>query len=196
MNRIVFLFLSLVIALIAGCSTSSSHRRNFDSVNLILPIDAFSDNWEMVHAPKPMGDSIGFGDEDDSYVSYKLLDDKYNLAKHLVMHFSSEREASKEYERLLRTRFNDNSIATDKPWTKPSEFTFNSSTASQFHVACTINNVAGQKQVCQMMGQYEEFVTIFHSIIRLDTMSLLEFNEIVHKIDDIMVTNLNNNEDS
>jgi hypothetical protein len=57
-------------------------------------------------------------------------------------------------------------------------------------MACTINNVAGQKQVCKMMARYGQYITIFHCVIRPETMSLQEFNNVVKFIDEMMVRKL------
>jgi hypothetical protein len=55
-------------------------------------------------------------------------------------------------------------------------------------MACTI--IAGI-EVCEVIGQYEEFVTIFHSGIGDNLMTLDQFNIVVQHIDEKFAKFLN-----
>ena len=158
--------------------------------DLLLPLEVLPASWEVSGSPRPMGSSIGFGDDDDAYVSFKLKSEKYIISYHFTLHYSNEGQAENGYADLYRSQFNDNSIAVDTPWQAPPELSYTSSYADQFHMACTINNVAGSKQVCKVMGQYSKYVTIFHGIISPDTMSLGEFNDIAQFLDEMMAQKL------
>ncbi|MBE7528202.1 MAG: hypothetical protein HS099_00515 [Ardenticatenaceae bacterium] len=168
----------------------SSPEHNLTTQDLLLPLEALPSTWEISGSPRPMGPGIGFGDEDDTYISFKLKSDKYNIAYQFMLHYPNIRQAEKGYLDLHRSHFNDNSIAVDVPWQTPAELSYTSSYADQFRIACTINNVAGPKQVCQVMGQYGQYVLIFHSVIRPDTMSLSEFNGVAQFLDEMMVKKL------
>lgn len=181
-----------VISLMTLAACQSSAKPDPPTQELLLPLDPLPSTWEISGSPRPMGPStsIGFGDEDDSYINFKLKSSKYIISSHYVLYYPSVRKAEAGYLKESRSGFNDNSIAIDKPWETPAELSYTSTYAEQFRVACTINNVAGPKQVCVIMGQYGQYVTIFHSMIRSDTMSLREFNDVVRFLDEMMVRKL------
>jgi hypothetical protein len=162
------LLLSGLIGALTITACQSSSKQDLATQALLLPLGILPSSWELSGDPRPMGPSIGFGDEDDTYVSFKLRSEKYNISYHFVLFYSNEGQANNGYEDLYRSQFNDNSIAVDVPWQTPPELSYTSSYADQFHMACTINNVAGPKQVCKVIGQYGKYVTIFHSIIGSD----------------------------
>jgi hypothetical protein len=134
-----------------------------------------------------MGPALGFGDEDDAALAFKSVSEKYNSADHFVLRFPSTQLASNWYQENFSNQYNSNSIAVSAPWTTPSTWSFHS---SQQHAACTINNVAYEKEVCQFMGQYEEFVVIFWSVIRPNLMTHNQFERTVAAIDGIMRSHL------
>lgn len=191
-NKIIYASLWLSTSLLFLFACTPKVKRAFTPADLIVPIDYFPLHWEMAGKgkPSPMGSDLGFGDKDDRYVNYKLINDKFNLSSHYVMQFDSAEEATDWYREEFSYHFNDNSIAVDAPWRTPAAATFESVLADQFFLGCTINNVVRPKQVCQFIGQYEEFVILFWAIIRSDTMSVAEFEKIVEGIDTIMYEHL------
>lgn len=134
-----------------------------------------------------MGPQIGFGDEDDSYVTFNIEGDEHTIARHFVLHYPSASEASSGYLKLFPSEFNDNSIAIEASWETPPELSFTSTKAEQFRTACVTNLVTGPKQICKMMAQYENYIVIFSSHTSQNSMSLSEFNGVIQVIDDIMV---------
>ncbi len=169
-------------------------KPNPPTQDLLLPIEALPSSWEISGSPRPMGPAIGFGDEDDTYVSFKLKSDKYSISYQFMLHYPNVNQAEKGYLDLQRSHFNDNSIAVNVPWQTPAELSYTSIHADQFRTACTINNIAGEKQVCQVMGRYGQYVLIFHSVIRQDTVSLSEFNNVVQFLDEMVVMKLGLNQ--
>ena len=178
---------SSIIGMLAATACQSSSEQDLATEDLLLPLEALPSSWEISGPPRPMGPSIGFGDEDDTYISFKLKNDKYIISDHFILHYPNVSQAEKSYGDLHRSWFNDNSIAVDAPWQTPAELSYTSSYANQFRMACTINNVAGPKQGCTVLGQYGEYVFIFHSIIRPDTMTLSEFNDVTQFLDEMMI---------
>ncbi|MCA9898952.1 MAG: hypothetical protein KC433_12245 [Anaerolineales bacterium] len=184
------LLLGSLIGMLSITSCQSPSKQDLATQDLLLPLEILPPSWELSGAPRPMGPSIGFGDEDDTYISFKLQSEKYIISDHFVLFYSNENQANNGYEDLYRSEFNDNSIAIDTLWQTPPELSYTSSYAAQFYMACTINNVAGPKQICKVMGQYGKYVTIFYSIIQSDTMSLSEFNDVAQFLDEMMVQKL------
>lgn len=155
-----------------------------------MPASSLPETWEMVSTPQPMGASLGFGNEDDSYVAYKLIEGKYNLAYHYVYQYNNLQAAQEGYVDLEASNFNDKRVTIDASWQTPQQLSYHSVVANQFYMACTINNVAGRREVCQLIAQYGRFVTVFHSVISTDTMSLINFNTVAKKLDEHMITKL------
>ncbi len=176
------MFICVCLIFLAACQPDTGPSPA--ARDLLLPIEALPEHWELAVTPRPMGPNIGFGDEDDSYASFKLKDDKFIISDHFLLHYPNARRAEAGYQKEYGSEFNDSSIAVNQPWETPPELSYTSPYAEQFRVACTINNVAGPKQVCKVMGQYGRYVSIYYSIIREDTMTLEEFNSVVQTIDE------------
>lgn len=182
-------YLSLIMWLVIVSGCTQQPERNFTTSDLIIPIEKMPTGLEFAFEPSPMGLEIGFGDADDTYVSFKPITSKYYAASHYVLLFNNSQKAENWYEREFPSEFNSNSIAVDEPWQTPPELvSFKSRMADQYYVACTINNIAGPKQVCEFMAQYDEFVVIFSSGIRPGIMTIEQFKDVIGEIDQIMVT--------
>lgn len=181
----LLLLIALSGTMLAACQPL--HEPDPTAEELLLPLSQLPATWEVSGSPRPMGPHIGFGDEDDYYISFKLKSSKYIISDHFVLSYPSVRKAEAGYLKLFPAQFNDYSIAVNKPWETPAELSFTSTYANQFHMACTINNVAGEKQVCEVMAQYGKYISIFYAEIRTDTMSLSDFNSIARFLDEMMV---------
>jgi hypothetical protein len=190
----ILLWVSFVSMLaVGGCQSTS--EPDPPTIELLLPVEALPESWEISDPPQSMGPhNLGIGDEDDSYVSFKLKGSLYNHSYHLVFYFPSERKAEAEYLDMFRSEFSDGRVSVGRPWDTPVELSYVSPRANEFRQACTINTVAGRREVCKAMGRYGRYVTIFHSTIVPETISLAEFNDIVQLLDENMVNRLNLNE--
>lgn len=185
--KYIFSFFSLFIFFLVSCQKDNNVLATKE---LILPISQFPSSWEVSGNPKPMGSGIGFGDEDDFYANYKLKNNKHIISSQYVLYFSSLHQAKNEYSRLEGSEFNDNSIAISQAWERPREIEFSSNIADQYRVACAINNVAGEKQVCKVMIQYGQYIIIFTTIISPDIMTLEEFNSLIQFLDEFVIQKL------
>ena len=108
-----------VIGLImfVACQTSTGAER--PAQELLLPAEQLPPGWETYGSPRPMGPQIGFGDDEDSYVTFNLKNDEYTIARHFVLHHPNTRAAHRNYLKLLLSEFNDNSIAIEGQWETP-----------------------------------------------------------------------------
>lgn len=131
-----------------------------------------------------MGQHIGFGDEDDTYVDFKLVGDRFIITSQYIMRFSTVQKAERDYVWLFGFDF---SLGVDAPWQTPPDVSYVSPCADQFRMACTINNVAGPKQVCQVKGRYANYVMVFSSVVEPHTITLAGFNQAARAADQIMV---------
>jgi hypothetical protein len=157
--------------------------------DLLLPLEQLPASWEMGGTPRPMGPRIGFGNEDDSYVSFKPQSADTN-AFNYVLYYRTLKAAEAAYDELLLSEFNSNSIAVDQPWKPLPELSQVSMEADQFRTACTINNIAGPQQVCKVIARYGQYIAIFHSVIGPDYMSHQQFENLLQALDETMVRGL------
>lgn len=194
MSAKLFLWIVLACVLITiGSACQSTAEPEPPTEELLLTLEQLPPSWETSSPPRSMGPHIGFGDEDDSYVSFTPNNDDANVATHYVLYYRNQRKVEAAYHELSRSQFNSNSIAVDKPWEPVPELPYTSTQADQFRTACTINNIAGRRQVCQVMAQYGQYITIFHSVIGVDFMTLQQFNSVIQAVDETMVNQLQYN---
>lgn len=179
-----------VIGLVMFVACQSTLGSDRPAQELLLPVEYLPSGWLTYGSPRSMGPQIGFGDEDDSYITFSLEDDEYTTARHFVLHYPSASAATDSYLKLFSSEFNDNSIAIEAPWETLPELSYTNPKAEQFHMACVTNLVTGPKQICKMMAQYENYIVIFSSHTGPNTMSLSEFNSVIRSIDEIMVKEL------
>jgi hypothetical protein len=186
------LFIIFLVFFLNNCNVGPpAPERSFKPEDLLLTEADVPRNWHLARIA-PLGPSAGYGDEDDREAKFTRPGDDNRLvfAFHDVLQFDSISEAVRWYRREQPAWFNDNRVSVDEPWMAPPELSYHSSLANQFYAACTINNIAGRKKICSIMAQYEEFVIIFHSGIEPDWISVAGFNELVRRIDEIMVAHL------
>lgn len=192
MKKILGLLLGTL--LLVGCLDMGepAKERAFDVSDLFLPLDVFPENWQEVGDVRPMGpdSSIGIGDPDDAYISYKVRQAPTNLAYYYVYWNEYTGSAESWFNRTLKTDFSDGRVSIAVPWNTPDELSYRSAHADKFHVACATLEMVGRKLVCKVIAQYEEFGVMFHSVIRPDALTLEQFNTLVCQIDAVFVARL------
>src|SRR5690606_13275131 len=127
---------SILSSMGAACQFTS--KPELLTMELLLTVEQLPPNWEVAVPPLPMGPQISFGDEDDSYISFKPNGVDTNTAKHYVLYYRNHQKAEDAYRKLSRSRFNSNSIAISRPWEEVPELADTSMQSDQFLVACAI----------------------------------------------------------
>jgi hypothetical protein len=105
-------------------------------------------------------------------------------AGHTVYRFSARWKAAAAYSEQLPVNF-ANSAAAVTPWEAPEDLPYESAVADQFHFACH-RTTLGPNTVCQAMGQYEEYLVVFHTHIAPDYMTYADLGQILIAIDERM----------
>lgn len=70
-------------------------------------------------------------------------------------------------------------------WAVPAELPYQSSVANQFRFGCYVEE-AGGRQACQAVGQYEQYLTRFHTFVNPENMSFADLERILIAIDEKM----------
>jgi hypothetical protein len=112
------------------------------------------------------------------------------VAAHHVDRYKSERQAAKEFERMLPAWFNGSSIASLTPWEPPAELSYISPVAEQFHFACHLSAIKQPAQICQALGQYGNYLVDFHTHMSADHMTFEDLETILVAIDQLMADEL------
>lgn len=191
-SSLVAILVTTFLLILSGCSGLDSPR-NFSAEDLLLSQDVVPSGWERTQVEPVSIARFGFGNEDlDRWVGFVDPNDPQNqvFANHFVFVFQDSNRATSWYEDKLPIWFNDNSVGVNKPWGSYPDLTYEPSAATQYKIACTEGNVAGQRLVCLFAARYEEFVILFSSVIDVHTTSIAGFNELVEHIDGIMTEHL------
>lgn len=175
--RLVFFIIGL---LLVSCTTTTS-QLEVDPSELLIGLTDMPDNWYVVSQ----------GELPDNYRQQGGASIEFNVnnpqvlyvAAHRVYEYKSERQAAKEFEKQLPHRFNSSSIASYTSWQPPQELSYTSTVADQFYFACHKGSVNGIKTVCQAMGQYGNYLVVFHTYLVPEYMTYSDIESILQTID-------------
>jgi hypothetical protein len=106
-----------------------------------------------------------------------------DLIYHVIGNYSNVRSAKLKYSRELQLTF-----IADKsqgPWNKPTEITYTSSIADQYHLACGPVRTQLQLQ-CRMIARYKEYYVFFFAYLSDDGLNFEHLEDILRNIDQKM----------
>ena len=176
-----------VILLVVGC-TSIPHA-DVKPNDLLIDLSILPSKWYTVSSSSdPPDEYFGYESGADIWFNGKTNEDLI-VAAHYVYRFSSERRAANIYERQLPVWFNSRSVASATPWHAPEELSYQSVIADQYHFACHVSDI-GYTEICQAMGQYDNFLVIFHTHVTPEYMTYADIESILEAIDAHMATHL------
>ncbi|HIE55424.1 MAG TPA: hypothetical protein EYP90_09635 [Chromatiaceae bacterium] len=177
------------LLLLVSCTATSS-RPKIDPAKLLINLADMPADWYIVSQ----------GDLPDNYRQQGGADIEFNVnnpqvlyvAAHRVYEYKNERQAAREFEKQLPHRFNSNSIASRTPWRPPQELPYISTVAEQFYFACHEGSINRISTICQAMGQYENYLVIFHTHVTPEYMTYADIESILLIIDARMAEYLAN----
>lgn len=179
--------------LILGCS-GETPTRTFNDEDLLVDLSVFPPGWYVdIPAESPVD---RWGSVDGVEIQFRADNPVSIVAIHTIHRYRSERDASKWYDRLQSSWFNDNSILSLTPWTTPDQLPYQSLLANKSRFACHDSNVGGRATICQFMGQYGEYIVIFHTVMTPDDMqpqsymTFTDLRRILEAIDERMAQHL------
>ncbi|MBV6467484.1 MAG: hypothetical protein PGMFKBFP_02846 [Anaerolineales bacterium] len=175
MNRIFsFVFFILTAFLLSSCNSQNRPIRDCQIGELLLsdmdfPSGTFVD---------PISSPVSEYPEESAGRTAVFSDD---LIYHVVGRYLSSDGAQRKFADSFDLAFDDNKY--EGPWAAPSGFSYTSSIANQFYVAC---GNTGTKHQCRMIGQYEEYYVFFFSYVSDSGMNITIYQDLLDKIDDKM----------
>ena len=183
---VIFVLLSCCFLILAGGQYfvndclwwDCAPKRNFRVSDLELPSTLFPD-VAIVNHIRPMSDE--FTTIEDGLQSI-YWDNGNGLAGYDIYRYATIKKAIRGFEFNYKQMVDD---GTKKPWIRPSELTYSSSTANQLQIACGI--WIGRR--CGMLARYQEYVVFFDAVMD-DKMTYSDFERIVIYIDEQMSAQL------
>ncbi len=177
------------LLLLVSCTATSS-QPEIDPAKLLIDLADMPADWYVVwqgEAPD------NYRQQQGAYIEFNVNNPQvlYTAAHHDYQ-YKSERQAAKEFKRLLPIEFNSNSIASYTPWQPPQELPYTSAVANQFYFACHESSINGIRTVCQAMGQYGNYLVIFHTHVTPEYMTYADIEAILLIIDARMAEYLAN----
>jgi hypothetical protein len=191
-------FLLGLLALACLCSPGScflfhifedpAPERLFEIEELLIGVSAFPADWRVASpaAPEPHYDGAITTQREDIQIGFKANSPALLVAGHRVYRFGASWKAAAAYSEQLPVQFNSNSVASLTPWESPEELPFESAVADQFHFACHVDAIGTPATVCLAMGQYQEYLVLFHTIMDTDYMTFADLERILVAVDERM----------
>lgn len=144
----------------ASCVEGSPPERDFEAEELLLDASVFPEGWsvgEIGDLPGPIaGQAHEYERVTRGFSSSKLSRiGNTTGGSQRVYRYGGKRTAAKQFEEKRNRFFKSDSFTPE--WTIPEELTYQNSAADKFHLGCTYY---ATRQVCQAIGQYEEYVVL------------------------------------
>jgi hypothetical protein len=189
-------FLVGLLSLACWCSPGScflfhlldepAPQRHFGIEELLIDVSAFPADWHVdgPPAPEPHYDGAITYQKEDIQIGFKADSPVHIAAGQVVYRFSARWKAAAAYSGQLRVLF-ANSAAAVTPWETPEELPYESAVADQFHFACH-RTTLGPNTVCAALGQYEEYLVDFHTIMDTEYMTFADLERILVAVDERM----------
>jgi len=103
-----------------------------------------------------------------------------------IYRMASVKVAAKEFERQMSLWFPKGKYWT--PWERPGDVEYQSSVADRFYLACASHGATPETRVpmCDMVGQYEEYLVWFSTDMSPDFMTYQDLEHVLEAIDERM----------
>jgi hypothetical protein len=125
-----------------------------------------------------------------AFVQFAARTSELYVAAHTVYQYKNEQEAAKDFKRMLPSEFNSNSITSLTSWQPPPELVYASPVADQFLFACHESKVKQTRRICKALGQYANYVVLFHVHMFEECMTFKELEAVLISIDERIVEQL------
>lgn len=183
--------LSTITILLISCNSDS--QSNIEPSDLLIDLSTMPSNWYMVStSQEPPSDYFHYESGADIWFNGNTNKDLI-VAAHRVYQLKSESRAAKAFEHLLSVEFNNQSAVSVTPWKTPSELPYHSAVADRFHFACHIADMNGKSEICEAIGQYDNYLVIFHTHITPGYMTYQDLSTILKSIDERMANYVTTN---
>ena len=197
MKSLTVLCLLILMSLIAtGCQSQPAEPTpevlDPELGRLLVDQALFPSSWYVDIAPQPWYWKYREGAETTSMIQFRQQGSGA-IAAHRLYRYRNDAKAAAAYQRLVPSEFF--SYSWDRPltWDSPDGLSFQSPTADQFKFGCAVLGETETDQdrviVCQTLGQYERYVSVFFTWVALNGtsgMSLEDLEPILKALDERM----------
>lgn len=193
-KKVLFLFILAVGFCLTGCN-SSLPQRNFVDANLLIDLNVMPQNWGIAEYNEDNRDVDSKNQVSGAYITFYAKSVPYFArASEHVYRYRSSNESSKYYKKFMKRYFNDKSVYRTSKWITPTELSFTSISAKQWHYACAGSNFfispnSQSSQLCIYLAQYNEYVVFFTITTQEDSsifITLLDVESVIRAIDQKM----------
>jgi hypothetical protein len=143
-------------------------ERSFTTTDLLIDSSVFPVGWQVSAAAASPTERLGQigGSQIEFRASVPILVG----AIQSVFRFRSSASAASRFDRMQASWFNSNSVFSITPWELPSQLPYYSAVADKSRFACHDTEVGGRATVCQFIGQYDEYIVVFHTVMTPEDM--------------------------
>jgi hypothetical protein len=149
---------------------------------LLVDASVFPEGWQLWRGPQPIPEQER-GERESYYVTFRYegLEPGIVGASHEAFRYRNEIEAANSFS---RHGFLNRHVIT--PWALPDEWSYESPVADRFKFACAEVDILGSYWICEAVGQYDEFISVFYTLLSPEYMTLEDVERILVAIDDRM----------
>jgi len=150
--------------------------------DLMIDASVFPQSWELWHGPDPIPEQER-RERESLYVvfRYEGLEPGIVGARHAVFRYRNEADAATSFS---RHGFLNRHVIT--PWAVPDEWSYESPFADRFKFACAEIDILGSYWRCEAVGQHDEFISVFYTVLSPEYMTLEDVERILVAIDERM----------
>ena len=154
-----------------------------DMYDLMIDVSVFAQAWQLWHGPEPIPEQER-REMESLYVvfRYEGLEPGIVGARHAVFRYRNEVDAATNFS---RHGFLNRHVIT--PWAAPEGWSYESPVADRLRFACAEIDILGVPYwECNVVAQYDEYVSYFSAHVSPENMSLEDLERILVAIDEPM----------
>jgi len=181
----------LVVYLCVSCIEGPPPERGFSAEDLMLEASAFPEGWEATEIGDIPGPIAGPAHEYErvrrSFIGpIRSRIGNMTTATQSVYRYGGTRTAAEKFEAKRKQYFKSDAFTSE--WKVPDGLSYQSSLADRFHLGCTYYSTG---QVCQALGQYEEYVVrIFVDVYPDSDVTYTDFERILEAMEERVMFHL------
>ena len=181
-------FFFVVMMLITLCTAREPPKTRtppVDIYDLLMDVSDFpQEGWNQGVGPAPKPERER-GEAEAIYAEFWHASFERGIGGtwHDVYRYRNEVEAGANF---LRHGFLNRHIITS--WSRPKQWSYDSPIADRYKFACAEVDIFGHScWTCQVVAQYDEYISVFHTRLSQDYMTLEDLERILVAIDERMV---------
>lgn len=160
-----------------------------DMGDLLIDVSVFPRGWHVSFGPRSTPERER-GERESLYTefSYEGLEPGVVGACHKVFRYRNELNVAAVYSPFLQDEFSNSYMVT--PWAVPEQWEYESPIADRFEFACGEVDILGSIWRCEAVAQYDEYISVFYTLVPPEYMTLQDLERILVAIDELMANHL------